>query len=123
MRQRFRAYVFVLLTLLIAFPAAEAQSRRRAAQPVRAGAETSAEQSDEVTFVGKVLNDAGNPISAAEVRLYEVTYGGSRYSYEAKLVAQQQSSVDGSFTFTTTKDPDVYRNASIIVHKEGLAVG
>lgn len=79
------------------------------------------DKSREVSCKGKVVNEQGDPISGAKVKLYEIDY--SKTPGDLKLLEQMQTETDGTFSFKETIRADDYRYGYIIAEKEGLALG
>ena len=124
MRGRSVLLVYTILTLLVTCDNAAVQSRRRVtAVPPPDSSESAAEQESRITFAGKVLDAAGQPLAEAEVAFYQMTYTASLSSRNAALVAQQRTGADGAFSFSAPKESDTYREGSFVARKEGFAMG
>ena len=92
----------------------------RAGQP---SVESTSPKTMQVTFTGKVLDGQDKPVADANVVFYEVSYDDSGAFPTAKRVKNVIIGPDGAFVFTTPQEQDGYRQGSIIVRKEGLALG
>ena len=68
--------------------------------PAGPGRRAEAAQAKQITFTGKVLDAAGQPLEGVKVRLYQETYGsGGAYSSEMAMAAEVTVKADGSFLF------------------------
>jgi len=124
MRGRSVLLVYTILTLLVTCGSVLAQSRGPVtAVPPPEASDGAAEQENQITFTGKILDADGQPLSEAEVSFYLMTYTASLSSRNAALVAQQQTGADGAFSFSAPKEADGYREGSFVARKEGLAMG
>jgi len=123
MRGRSVLLVYTILTLLVTCDSTLAQRRRGVVTEAPAGSDNAPGQDSQITFTGKVLDADGRPLSEADVAFYHMTYTASLSSRKASLAAQQRTGADGAFSFSVPKESDTYREGSIVVRKEGLAIG
>ena len=85
---------------------------------------STAQDTKEVTFTGRVFDDAGEPITGAEVGLYKIKIDVEAMSYDVELMQQLSTKDDGKFVFKTQADGDDLTGQTIIlVRKKGLAIG
>ncbi len=89
----------------------------------QSSAESASPKTMQVTFTGKVLDSQDKPVADANVVFYEVSYDESGAFPTAKRVQNVITGPDGAFAFTAPQGQDGYRQGSIIVRKEGLALG
>ncbi len=88
-----------------------------------ATAQGQSEQAKKVTYIGKVIDEQGQPIADAKVSLHQITYGVTASSYDFKLVQEVGTKADGAFSFAMVAGPDGHRQAIIVAEKQSLAVG
>jgi len=81
------------------------------------------EQPKKITYSGKLVDEKGQPIAGAKVSLHEISYGGTTYAYEVRLIEQVTTEADGGFALKVAAQTDVFRQAVTIAEKEGLAIG
>ncbi|MBN2180504.1 MAG: carboxypeptidase regulatory-like domain-containing protein [Sedimentisphaerales bacterium] len=85
---------------------------------------SAAQDAKEVTFTGRVVDDAGEPVVGAKVGLYKIKIDVGVMSYDVELMQQLSTEDDGKFVFRTQADGDELTSQTIIlVRKEGLAFG
>jgi uncharacterized GH25 family protein len=85
---------------------------------------STAQDTKEVTFIGRVFDDAGEPITGAEVGLHKIKIDVEAMSYDVELMQQLSTKDDGKFVFKTQADGDDLTGQTIIlVRKKGLAFG
>jgi protocatechuate 3,4-dioxygenase beta subunit len=85
------------------------------------GAESTDTQ--QVTCIGKVLDEQDQPIAGANVSLHEMVFDETTYTYDPKSLGEAQTGADGAFSFVETVKDDQYRYCYIVAEKEGLALG
>ncbi len=78
----------------------------------------------QVTCTGKVVDEQGQPIGDANIKLYKVAVETIGLSYKMELAQQVTTGADGTFTINSELIDDQYSNQAIILaDKEGLALG
>ncbi|MBM4027170.1 MAG: redoxin domain-containing protein [Planctomycetes bacterium] len=77
----------------------------------------------QVTYTGRVLDAAGQPLEGVKVRLYQETYGGAPHLYETTLAAEAAVRADGSFSFAVPAESESHRSGYVVAAKAGLAIG
>jgi protocatechuate 3,4-dioxygenase beta subunit len=82
-----------------------------------------AEQKNQITCTGKIVDAAGWPIDGAKVSLYQRVYDQSTNIPESTLVSEAITETDGAFSFKVNAESEVYRYGYIVAEKAGLAVG
>lgn len=118
--QRF-VFLCVALVSLTPFLARGAARARQVAPSMRL--ETPGDRGSQITFTGKVLDAKGQPVADARVLLYQITYDESPYSQKAARIGEKTTGAEGTFAFATARESDTYREGSLLVKKEGLALG
>ena len=83
------------------------------------------EEAKQIICAGKVVDDQGQPIAGAKVRLYRVIIDVLEIlSFDIKLAQELTTKKDGAFTIKTKADSDEFSDVAIIIaEKEGLALG
>jgi len=77
----------------------------------------------QITCTGKVVDEHGEPIAGAKVRLFEMFYGDPSSSRDAKLAGDVTTGADGAFSFNSSAESDGFRYGYIVAEKEQLAIG
>ncbi len=80
------------------------------------------QQTKPLTCTGKVIDTQGQPVVGARVRLYEVLYNATTYSYDIRLMEEATTKTDGAFSFSIIADSSAYLGGYIVAQKEGLAM-
>jgi len=83
---------------------------------------STSEEANKISCTGKVVDVQGQPIVGARVRLYEVLYSATTYSYDIRLMEEATTKTDGVFSFSIIADSSAYLSGYIVAQKEGLAM-
>ena len=82
-----------------------------------------AEQSQDITFTGKVVDTEGRSILGVKVSFYQVSYDNAAHTAESKLSGEVRTTSDGVFSFKAVLESEGYRSGYIVAEKEGFALG
>ena len=83
-----------------------------------------AQQTKQVAFTGKVVDDLGQPIAGAKVTTYEMHFDGIAGNFMLHQVGEVTTAEDGAFTFTTDPKPEksLFYQCYIVAAKQDLAL-
>jgi hypothetical protein len=84
-----------------------------------------AQEAKQVTFMGKVLDDLGRPVTGAKVTAYEMLSDGIAGNILLRPTREMTTAEDGAFVFATTPKPKrgVFFECEIVAVKPDLALG
>ncbi len=82
---------------------------------------SSAQEANQITCTGKVVDNQGKPLTGVKVSLHVMEYGSSTNLYDTRLIKQVTTGTDGAFSFSTDAESDVYRYGYIVAEKKDLA--
>src|SRR4030042_6719827 len=82
-----------------------------------------AQEPEEVTCTGKVIDAQGHPVAGAKVTLHEFVYDEKTSSRNFSLTSEMTTGADGAFSFRRTLDSNSRPYSYIIAEKEGQAIG
>ncbi len=122
MRKNGMVFLYVgLVSALLGGPVAARSRRARIVQDT--GTENaSSEETEQVTFSGKIIDAQGEPIAGAQVSLHDIAYRDTESLFDVNLVERLTTNADGAFSFGAAKSEE-YQQAVIVAEKEGLAIG
>ena len=81
-----------------------------------------AQDTNQFTFTGRVVDADGKPVAGATAKLYTEDYNESMLSYEVQDITEATTNADGEFAFIRHINNEDYPYGFITVEKEGLAL-
>jgi hypothetical protein len=85
-----------------------------------------AQDAEQVSCIGRVVDHKDEPVTGAKVKLYEMVYRETSHSFDTRLAKQATTDAFGTFSFRIIAGSNGYRygyTGYVVAEKEGLAFG